>query len=578
MKLVEALKIVRAEGGVGGKPFSVALVCGCMGGHLQTFLAAHLRVLDPGRAVDVRTGLYGDCLGNLERLRAEPADAGALVLEWPDLDPRLGLRALGGWRPSDLPDILATARARLARFRDVIEAVAGLVPMAVCPPTLPLPPLSYTPGWQAGPFDVDLAAALGEFTARVAGLPGVRVASRQRLDLVSPPHERLDVRSELMAGFPYKVAHASALGGAMARLVRPPQPKKGLITDLDDTVWRGLVGEVGAAGVSWHLDQHSHAHGIYQQVLASLAAAGTLVAAASKNDPAAVEEAFAREDLILAAPGVFPREVHWNPKSESVGRILRAWNVGADSVVFVDDSPMELAEVKAAFPEIECLLFPTRDEGGVYDLTVRLRDLFGKGSVSREDAIRLESLRRAAGRDADGEGPGGADPDRFLEQAGAALTLNFSKAHADPRALELVNKTNQFNLNGRRYTDGEWAARLRDPATFLLRVAYEDKFGPLGTIAVVSGRAGGPEVVIDTWVMSCRAFSRRIEHRCLAAVFEGFGAGAVVLDYQATPRNGPLLEFLSAFMNPGHDRRLAGEDFERQCPPLFHRVKKVTDE
>ena len=155
-----------------------------------------------------------------------------------------------------------------------------------------------------------------------------------------------------MTGLPYTVTHADRLAGALARLLAPPVPKKGLITDLDDTLWHGLVGEIGPENVSWDLASHYQLHGLYQKLLASFLEEGVLIGIASKNDPEVARRALERSDLLLQADRVFPVEIHWDAKSGSVGRILRTWNIGADSVVFVDDSPMELAEVVAAYPGI----------------------------------------------------------------------------------------------------------------------------------------------------------------------------------------------------------------------------------
>ena len=116
-------------------------------------------------------------------------------------------------------------------------------------------------------------------------LPNVRIVNPQRLDALSPPAERLDVKAELMSGFPYRTAHASVVAELLAEPLKPVMPKKGLITDLDDTLWRGILGEVGAHGVTWDLDHYSHMHGLYQQLLNSLAEAGVLIGVASKNDP-----------------------------------------------------------------------------------------------------------------------------------------------------------------------------------------------------------------------------------------------------------------------------------------------------
>ncbi len=314
------------------------------------------------------------------------------MLEWADLDPRLGLRQTGGWSPALLPDLLESFDGQAARLQAAVERAADDAPVAVCLPTLPLPPIAFTSGWTFSEFELQLRTRLYALASRLAGRTNVRLVNPQRLDQLSPPAERLDVKSDLLSGFPYRTAHASAVAEMLAALLRPTAPKKGLITDLDDALWRGLLGEAGADGVSWSLDRHSHAHALYQQMLQALADSGVLVAVASKNDPARVEEALRRPDLLLQRDRLFPVEAHWGPKSESVAQILRAWNVGADSVVFIDDSPLELAEVQAAHPGVETLLFPKDQDQAVYDLLWRLRDLFGKTAVRAEDHLRRESL------------------------------------------------------------------------------------------------------------------------------------------------------------------------------------------
>ena len=116
----------------------------------------------------------------------------------------------------------------------------------------------------------------------------------------------------MLTGFPYKLPYTSTFARMLASLVSNRAPKKGLITDLDDTVWSGILGEVGVDGINWTLEHHSQVHGLYQQFLSSLASAGVLIGVASKNDPALVQEAFARKDLLLQKENVFPFEVHWN--------------------------------------------------------------------------------------------------------------------------------------------------------------------------------------------------------------------------------------------------------------------------
>jgi FkbH-like protein len=573
LKLADALRVVSRNPQPPAETFRVQLACGFTPLHLQTFLAAELRLRMPLHHVAVGTGLYEDTAGTLRHARGERLDAVVLVIEWFDLDARLGLRRLGGWSPQSGTEIVERAAIWLAEIRSLVDQVADTSPVVMSLPSLPFPPLFRTPGGQACLEEVQLRERLWRFAASVGAHPRVRIVSDQARDLVSPPSDRLHVGSTFLSGFPYQLPHAAKLASLLARAVHNPPPMKGLITDLDNTFWSGIVGDDGADAVSWDLDHRSQAHGLYQQLLASLSEAGVLIGVASKNDPRVVDETFTRDDLLMPASRLFPMAVSWGSKADAVARVLKAWNVGAESVVFVDDNPAELAEVAAAHPAIQCMQFPHGDAAGIYQLLGQLRDLFGRSHISEEDAIRLDSLRaQASAFDADEQGGGFSET--LLEQADAELTVDFTKDDADGRALALINKTNQFNLNGRRITDRAWAERLADPATFVMRVNYRDRFGPLGTIAIMAGRIEGSRVRIDTWVMSCRAFARRIEHQSLRVLFDRFGAGEVVLDYAQTPRNGPLTTFLSDISGAAAqpDMTMSSDTFTAACPRLFHRV------
>jgi len=578
MKLVEAIETLEQSLPPQSPLLHVQLACGFTPLHLSTFLSAHLRLEFPDRKIVIRTGVFGNLAGNLERLENADADAVAVSVEWQDLDPRLGIRRLGGWAPKQLPDIVRNARAQADRVSESLERIAQSKMIALALPTLPLPPLAFTPGWQAGSLESDLRGIVAELSSRLARVAGIRIVSAQRLDRISPPPARFDIQSELRTGFPYSLNHADALAGLLARMIRNPSPKKGLITDLDDTLWMGILGEVGVENIAWDLDHHAQKHGLYQQMLASLAAAGVLIAVASKNDPALVEEAFHKATPILDQHRIFPLEIHWGAKSESVARILRAWNIGADSVVFVDDSALDLAEVKAAHPEIECRLFPRDNDKAAYELLEDLRDLFGKQALSQEDEIRLESLRAAHAANEADVSPR-SSPERFLKEAGGKLQLSFAKNPADPRPLELINKTNQFNLNGKRHTEASWKRYLSEPQVFVLVASYEDKFGPLGKIAVLAGRRDGGMLRLDHWVLSCRAFSRRIEHGCLLRLFEKFDAQEAACDFVATPRNGPLQEFFTELLGaaPGPGCSIRRKQLLK-CPPVYFEIQEVADE
>ena len=571
MTITEALRITHSVPR-DARPFAVSLACGFTPLHLETFLAAHLQQALPGRKVKVTHGLYGNLVGTLEALAgAAPADGIVVTLEWADLDPRLDYRNAGSWSASD---IVASARTNLERIASALARIPAGPRVALSLPSLPLPPLFHTPGWLSSEHELQLHADLAHTAAEIAQAGRVSLINMQRLAGISPPAERLDLKSDLYTGLPYTMQHADQLASQLAQALAPATVKKGIISDLDDTLWSGIVGEVGPEAVTWDLESHAQLHGLYQKLLASLSEGGTLVGIASKNDPAVVAEAFKRKDLLLRPDQVFPIEVHWNAKSGSVARILETWNIAADSVIFVDDSPMELAEVAAAHPGIECVLFPKNDYPAALAMLRLLRDRCGKEKLSADDALRLASIRQgAAFRELASTG---SAPETFLQQLDATVTLDFDCAEK-PRVLELVNKTNQFNLNGRRYTEAEWQTLLAQPGAVVAAINYEDKFGPLGTIAVICGRREGELLRVDAWVMSCRAFARRIEQQTLKAIFDATGANEIQFELAATARNAPVRELFTALLGtePQSACTLTRKEFEANCPALYHNVHEM---
>jgi FkbH-like protein len=174
---------------------------------------------------------------------------------------------------------------------------------------------------------------------------------------------------------------------------------------------------------------------------------------------------------------------------------------------------------------------------------------------------------RAARRDA-------GSPEEFLAGLQAEIHASFAREPVDKRPLELINKTNQFNLNGERVTEGAWRRSLQRPKGFLLSVSYTDKFGPLGKIAVVSGRLEAEEVVVERWVLSCRAFSRRVEYATLDLLFDRFAAGRLRLAFAPTGRNGPVSDFLASLGidASGGPVIITRSEFGARCLPLHHKV------
>jgi FkbH-like protein len=574
MTLNQALALIKERRG-GAQKSVHFLVCGFQPLHLATFLHAYLLERRPGNSVEILTGLYGDLEGNLTKALGSAANEAAVVLEWSDIDPRLGLRANGGWSNSSKEDIMDSCRNRFARFTAAIQELAARMPVVVATPNLSLPPIGNTIRAQASEIELELEYQLAHFRLDLSKIPRLRILDSSHLAQLSPADARLDPKMELLAGFPYTRPYASELARSLVEVLDQRTPKKGLITDLDDTLWSGIIGEVGPEAVSWQQENHSQTYGLYQQMLGHLAGCGVLLAACSKNELPIAQAGLARKDLLLNAESLFPVCAGWGPKSKSVAEILRVWNIGADAVIFIDDNPMELDEVQQAFPAITCLPFPGKDPDKLWHLLGELRDLFGKPLVLEEDRLRSASLRASAEMREMAEE---TSSPQFLRSLHGGVTLDYRKNASDGRLVELLNKTNQFNLNGLRTTEGEWRRFLENPGSISLAASYQDKFGPLGKIAVLAADRAGPSIRVSHWVMSCRAFSRGIEFHMLESLFRQSNAEEIEFAFQATDRNQPLQEFfrlIGVQPNGSGNLRLARSQFSAHDNLLPHQVSEL---
>lgn len=548
---------------------SIYLACGFTPLHLPTFLKAHACIRFPHTPLSIQTGIFDDLIETIEHIPANTC--AAVVVEWSDLDPRLGLRGAVGWTNAAVSSLARESAAKIARLKERIAKAADVSTIVVVGPSLPLLPLGHTCPWQDTSLELGLHSLVDDFLGSLALIPNIRVLSSQELDIASPLGSRLDAAMTLTSGYPYTLTHSDTLARFVIEVMFPREPMKGLITDLDNTLWRGILGEVGVEQIGWTLETNAQVHGIYQQFLAALADRGVLLAIASKGDAELAQKALSRSDLFCKSVSFFPVEISWGPKSKSVVRILEAWNVAPSDVVFIDDSRLELAEVSRTFSDMNCLAFPSKDPQAALTLLAELRSLFGRQHLQAEDQIRQESLRAREQMRID---PAVAD-EEFLSSLDAALVLDFNKDAHNRRAFELVNKTNQFNLNGRRWTENELRKILDDPTQFLLTVSYIDRFGPLGRIAIIAGSVDAGRLQISTWVMSCRAFSRRIEHAVLSNLIETFRSTIVAFEYVKTARNLPACRFIEGIGGTGELENplvLAVEDVKQRLPMLYHKL------
>src|SRR6266516_2954746 len=321
------------------------------------------------------------------------------------------------------------------------------------------------------------------------------------------------------------------------------EPKKVLVTDLDNVLWRGLIAEDGVEGIAFDPVGVGYRHFVYQSLLRRLRREGTLLAAVSRNDPDVARAPFETGRMLLREADFVAIIASYHPKSAQIRELAQRLNLGLDSFVFVDDNPVEVAEVSLALPGVRCVAFPQHDHAFVTFVN-DLANLFPHRMITAEDRERTDLYRRRL------EGIvstdlQGADLTRFLRDLKMTLTIHDRGRGDRTRAVQLINKTNQFNLNGHRVTDEQVRAML-EAGGRLFGAVLADRTGNHGEVLTCLVAS---DSTIASFVMSCRVLQRRVEYAFLAWL-AGQPTPPVALQWESTARNEPFRQFLSEVAGP----------------------------
>ncbi|MHB9137731.1 MAG: HAD-IIIC family phosphatase [Acidithiobacillus ferrooxidans] len=324
------------------------------------------------------------------------------------------------------------------------------------------------------------------------------------------------------------------LEGAM-RVLRAEDPVKLIITDLDNTLWRGVLAEEDEI-IPW---QHTEGWPLgYAEALLECKRRGILLAICSKNDEGPTRERFRQLWGQRLRPEDFCSvQINWQPKSQNIAQILRTTNILPDHALFIDDHPLEIEEVRRAFPQMRFLTgAPERWRHVLLYAPETQVARVGEESALRTDSIQAKAARELAAVD--------MDRDAWLRSL--ALTLRVEEITATdhpryPRALELLNKTNQFNTTGQRWADGVMQAWLASGG-ILLAASATDRFTKHGLIALALLR----EDEIQQVVLSCRVFGLGLETALLHRAMRrspNAGHGEVSARFHPTGKNDACRSF-----------------------------------
>lgn len=321
--------------------------------------------------------------------------------------------------------------------------------------------------------------------------------------------------------------------------------KKCLVLDLDNTLWGGVIGEDGIDGIRIGMEMpESEAYTDFQNYVKGLKDRGVILAVCSKNDQASAIQGFSHPDSILSAADFADFRANWEPKHENIRNIAQALNIGLDSVVFADDNPVERDIVRSQEPEVAVLelgenvakYIDVLDKSGYFESVALAPDDLARTAFYVQNASRQEAQLRFS------------DYGDFLRSLQMKARIEpFSTPYLE-RIVQLINKTNQFNLTTKRYTIGEIQSLAEDSDYITLCGRLRDKFGDNGLVSVMIGRVEGSELRLEVWLMSCRVFQRGLE----LAMLDQFvlhaqrrGLKSILGRYVPTAKNGIVSELFS---------------------------------
>lgn len=391
----------------------------------------------------------------------------------------------------------------------------------------------------------DAAWDLPALEAAVAMVPGVHAPSLREIQAVLGARF-LDMRAAALTG-------TRLAGPALVQVARllafrwiPASVAPGIkaiALDLDQTLYRGVLGEEGVRGV-----ELTPGHASLQRDLVALHERGILLAVVSRNEGDDARALFAtRDDFPLRAAHLSASAVSWGAKSEGLAEVARQLRIAPDAVLFLDDNPGELAAVASELPGIRTLYAPPDAEATRAALAL-YPGLF-RWTVDDTDRLRAADLRANTEREA--LATRASDPAEYLRALGATLTFAVNPARDQRRLFEMSHKTNQFNLALARLPEAEVSRRVAGIDGGAVSVRLRDRLSDSGVVASMLARRDGDDLVVDEVCISCRALGRQLEDLMVGGavrlLLERQPARTVRFAYATGPRNAPAREWLARF-------------------------------
>jgi FkbH-like protein len=303
---------------------------------------------------------------------------------------------------------------------------------------------------------------------------------------------------------------------AYSELIKPlflsinGKAKKALLVDCDNTLWKGVIGEDGIEGIV--LSSNVKGGAVFEEIqsrIVALANEGVIIGLVSKNNPADVEEVLvSHPDMVLRNLYIISKKINWQEKPKNVRELVNELNIGMESCVFLDDSDFETGYMKEQLPEISVFLVPHK----IYNYPSLLRELeqlFFTLNISKEDKIRTEMYKNEQKRNEDKSTFTSVED--YLVSLNLIMTLFVDDENLVQRLAQMTQKTNQFNLTTKRYSESEILHFINSKNHTVIAFGLKDKFGDTGITGMCILEYENDAATIDSLLMSCRVLGRNVE-------------------------------------------------------------------
>lgn len=528
-----------------------------------------------GFELDTYHGPYGVTLQETltpSGLITHKPDITLILMRWTDLHPDLSnpLVTYDAGQQAEIADeALTHLTDLLSRFR---QAVDGQVVMSLLP-SMSSPDLGLydalaensAQAWRSN-FKQSLATVIRD------QLPGTSLLDLDESLQDIGRRNYFDARLWHSSQFPFKPVAARDLCHRVMRIGTSLKRTKAkvIVLDADNTLWGGIIGEDGMTGIGIGPDYPGSAFVEFQKHLLTLQQRGFILAMCSKNNPEDVQEVLDNHPhQILKDKHFAAKRVNWEPKTQNLRSLADELNVGLDSCIFVDDSNYECLAVRQELPQVEVIQTPSKplQVPGCLDDVARLEVLSLTSEDKRKTQMYAEQRQRRELETAS------TDLDSYLKTLGMKMQIGIDDANNLPRLAQLTQKTNQFNLTTRRYTEADVQGFLDAPDWLVAHFSLTDVFGDSGIVGEAMIQIDARTARLDNLLMSCRVIGRQAESAFLAALLRRLaeqGVTEIHAEYFPTQKNQLVKDFLTDHGFIAESENSFKRSFSHQPPEETH--------